>query len=241
MIFIISEILQKYYDLKDFTLIRKRDFVIIIVKKSIFYLYKIDSLKNAEECEFLSSRVPYCDVFVSNIYGQFITTYQANFYILIHHVPRQNYRFFVFSFYSLEKEIYLNWRSLWIQKSDYLSSFYLSVQGKYSLIDESISYYIGLLEMGIFILKDFEGYHDFSCVQHKVFDEEQYFNPLNLVVDLKERDFAEYLKYIFWQSIYKDIDICNLIQKGKNIFQYDLVIARMLLPNYYFSIIDDVF
>ena len=94
--------------------------------------------------------------------------------------------------------------------------------------------------MGIYLLKDYDYYFKEEFIQHKIFNKEDYTNPFNLIEDCKERDFAEYLKYIFFEDKYQNIDISNIIQRGKEIFEYNLVIARMLLPNYYFNIVEDI-
>ena len=240
MIFIIYELLKDYYGFTKFTLKNEKDYVIIFVKEKVFFLYRFESFPNVEKCYFLSSKIPYCDSFVYNNQGNYVTTIENHFYVLIYRVPGKNYLFSPFSFYQVDEKISLNWRSLWIQRSDYMNSFYSSIQGKYPFIDESISYYMGLLEMSIYLLNDFDNYYDIGYIQHQVFDEEQYFNPFNLIVDVKERDFVEYLKYLFLQNLYKNVDISDIIQKGKGIFQYDLVIARLILPNYYFSLVDDI-
>ena len=69
---------------------------------------------------------------------------------------------------------------------------------------------------------------------------DDYFNPFNLKLDYKERDFAEYLKEIFFNNKYKNIDYKGIIIRGIGIFRYELVIARMVFPSYYFDKFDDI-
>ena len=141
---------------------------------------------------------------------------------------------------SLNTLIELKWRNLWISKSDYIEYYYSLIVGKYKLIDESIDYYLGMLEMAIYYLYDYQDYKDVGFVEHKYFDKKHLYNPLNLKADIKERDFSEYLKSIYFDGSYTDIDIESLILKYKDYYNYDLVVARLLFPNYYFDLFDRV-
>ena len=121
----------------------------------------------------------------------------------------------------------LKWLELWINKSDYIINYYNSIRGKYKIIDESIDYYIVMLEYGIYLLKDYSNYYDDIFMQHSIILDNGF-----LLEDVKERDFAEYLKYMFLHVKY-DIDvICKIMEEGK--YNYDLVVARLLFPSYYF-------
>ena len=51
---------------------------------------------------------------------------------------------------------------------------------------------------------------------------------------MKEYDFAECLKYVFFKENYDIDDIYDLLEKEKNKFNYELIVARLLYPNYYF-------
>lgn len=141
---------------------------------------------------------------------------------------------------SINSLINLRWRNLWINKSDYIEYYYSNIVGKYKLIDESVDYYLGMLEMAIYYLFDYNDYKDVGFIEHRVFDKNKLFNPLNIKIDVKERDFAEYLKFLFFNGLYKDIDIEKLIYTYKDFYNFDLVIARLLYPNYYFDLFDKV-
>lgn len=134
----------------------------------------------------------------------------------------------------------LKWRDLWIRKSDYIEYYYSLIVGKYRLIDESIDYYLGMLEMAIYYLYDYNDYRDVGFIEHKYFDNKHIHNPLNLKADVKERDFSEYLKRIFFDGTYVGINIESLLIKYKDYYNYDLIVARLLYPNYYFDLFDRV-
>ena len=126
----------------------------------------------------------------------------------------------------LNKKKKLDWYHLWIKKSDYITNYYNNIKGKYEIIDESIDYYLVMLEMGIYYLKDYSDYSDYVFVQHNILLD------TGLKYDIKERDFAEYIKYLFYNN--SDINyVYDLIEKSINKYNYYLVVARLLFPSYY--------
>ena len=135
---------------------------------------------------------------------------------------------------SFEVKIKLDWRNLWIKKNDYIENYYSKIEGRYPIIDNSINYYITMTEMAIYYLKDYYDYYDYSYIQHKIIINENFFDKKNIQLDVKERDFAEGLKYIFYKDQYNMEEIYNLLEKSKGKFNYDLVIARLIFPSYYY-------
>lgn len=234
----IDELLKFYYGFSSFSKEEKNEKTIIEENGKIFYLYKIKSRELVEEKYKLSLLVDYGDDFIYNCFGDVITTVNHESYVLCY--PKFPKQVSLFSFYHVKEKKLLEWRKKWIEKSNYLENFLPSIRGKYPLIDESIPYYLGLMEMGIYFLKDYDKFIENLYVQHDTFTKEDYTNPFHLIVDVKERDFAEYLKYIFLNHSYLKTDIKSIIQKGRNIFDYELVIARLLLPNYYLNMVDDI-
>lgn len=107
--------------------------------------------------------------------------------------------------------------------------YYENIRGKFKIIDDSIDYYMVMAESSIYYLKKYDNYYDKCFVQYSMFLEEEF----RVKEDIKERNFAEYLRYLFYNEynidyIYKLIDRCN------GIFNFDIVIARLLFPSYYF-------
>ena len=135
----------------------------------------------------------------------------------------------------LNKRKKLDWFELWVNKSDYIMNFYKTIRGKYKIIDESIDYYIVMLEMGIYYLKVCSEYSDYVYQQYNIIvDDEMIFKE-----DFKERDFAEYLKYLFYKGC--DINyVYSLIDNEKYKFNYCLVFCRLLFPSHYFYYFEKV-
>lgn len=137
-----------------------------------------------------------------------------------------------------DKYIKLNWHELWIKKSENIEKYFNKIKGKYQIIDESINYYISILEMGIYFLREYDNYYDYGYLQHKIIIDEIYCDKNNFKIDVKEREIAEYLKCIFFKRIYSLEKIHTLIQKVNKKINYKLVIARLLMPNYYFYFVE---
>lgn len=129
---------------------------------------------------------------------------------------------------------------MWIEKSDFIERYYETIKGKYENIDESIDYYMGMLELSILLLNKYQNYHEIGYLEHKKINNDSLNNPLNIKIDVKERDFAEYLKYLFFSNQYKSININDLIINNKDNYNFNLVISRIIYPNYYFDIVDEI-
>ena len=134
---------------------------------------------------------------------------------------------------STKKVKRLLWYELWQKKSNYIEYYYNKIKNKYKIIDESINYYIGMLEKGIIYLKKYDNYYEYYYLQHKIFLNDNSSDLSNLKADIKERDCSEYLKYLFFKQDYDEKAISDFILKTNNKFNYDLVIARLLYPSYY--------
>ncbi len=147
----------------------------------------------------------------------------------------------------VSKPVVNNWASLWEQKIDYLE-YQIGELGidKIELIT-SFSYYIGLAECALLVLKNVERKYnkDTKLVLSRIrinypnYDKD-YFNPLNFILDNRMRDIAEYIKSMFfkkedvWTSIYE------IFKKPYSIYEYNIFYARMLFPTYYFDLFEDI-
>jgi len=136
---------------------------------------------------------------------------------------------------KLNKKKKLDWFSLWIEKSDYIVEYYEKINGKYRIIDESIDYYVAMLEMAIYFLKDYSNYYDFAYIQHGLIID----NYMYIKEDIRERDFSEYLKYLFYKKCSIEY-VYDLLEKNKNKYNYYLVGVRLIFPSYYFFYLERV-
>ncbi len=245
-----EDIVKNYYNLEgNFTKI-SNDLYLIYSNDTYYYFMKC--LRNEEElndigkiCLELKNIGVRLDEIILNGENKVVT----NNFVLV------KINFFLDSDTSLKEMLKLvvskpvvnNWASLWEQKIDYLE-YQIGELGidKIELIT-SFSYYIGLAECALLVLKNVERKYnkDTKLVLSRIrinypnYDKD-YFNPLNFILDNRMRDIAEYIKSMFfkkedvWTSIYE------IFKKPYSIYEYNIFYARMLFPTYYFDLFEDI-
>ena len=91
-----------------------------------------------------------------------------------------------------------NWYNLWTKKIDYIEYQISQFKKKYPLIRESSDYYIGIVENCISILSEIKNNHEIITISHDRIDQntntEEFYNPLNYILDTRVRDIGEYIK-----------------------------------------------
>lgn len=135
-----------------------------------------------------------------------------------------------------------NWGITWSNKIDFIEYQFDQVRNRYSIIDDSIDYFIGIWENAISYYND-NNINSERCVCHKRvstnMDLLDFTNPLNFVIDYKERDLGEYLKSFVISKNYSNASLDRMI----NFSDRDsvvLVISRILFPSYYFDLYEDI-
>ena len=235
-----EEFLIKYYNLENVEIENLNDRMMIKNNNIIYYLFDSTDTEAIKKINlFIMNQLNNLCI-IKNYFGNYITEVENHYYLLVKRINIEINIEFIMNPKILNKKIDLNWRNLWIERSNYEQRYYESVKGKYKLIDESIPYFFGLLELSIFYIKEFDNFNGSSYIQHKRIDDYEIQNPFNLKEDLKERDFGEYLKYLFLNKKYKYMDMNKIVRNSMNYYNFNLVIARLLYPNYYFDMIDNI-
>ena len=155
---------------------------------------------------------------------------------------------FSFTYYDENSSlIRTDWEKLWSDKIDYLEYEISQVGVKHPEIRDSFSYFVGLGETSIglvnMIMQGKEPMiktisHDRIRSNDTLFD---LYNPLNLVIDYRVRDVAEYLKYKYFSGENIDNDINYFFKYGNlSLNEYLLFLARMIYPTYYFDIYEEI-
>ena len=144
-----------------------------------------------------------------------------------------------------------NWLILWTKKIDYLEYHQQQNSKKYPLLTASFDYFIGLSENAISYLNNTistinSTITDIGVISHDIIkiDDTIYslYNPLNIIIDHKARDLAEYIKISFFKdnyTIYEELDEYF----KHNYFSYygiNLLISRILYPSFYFDLYDEI-
>lgn len=144
-----------------------------------------------------------------------------------------------------------NWGNLWINKIDYLEYYHEQNYQKYPILSSSFNYFVGLGENAISYLnqtisKLSPEEADIGVLSHDVIllDDTVYglYEPLNIIIDHKARDLAEYIKFSFFHDNYSIFDELDEYFKYHyfSFFGVQLVIARVLWPSFYFEVYDGV-
>ena len=145
----------------------------------------------------------------------------------------------------LDVRFSFNWKNLWESKIDYYEYQVKELGYKYLNVKESFYYYVGLSELAISLLNYVNTNEIYPYVQHKrIIYKETYntfLNPLNIIIDTRMRDIAEYLKINY---IHENINIEDVLMLLDNInmnkSESILLLSRLIYPSYYFDIYDEI-
>ena len=181
--------------------------------------------------------------------------FEENYYVLMR-LPNINNRAITYddiiNFNYVPSGDYFNkldksaWPFYWENKIDYIEYQFSSIQNKYPIINNSINYYIGIWENAISYYNDnVFNIRNMKTVCHKrvYYDMDilEYLNPLNLVIDYKERDISEYLKSFVVSENFTVIKLNKMLdQINMNRENAILLISRTLFPSPYFDLYERV-
>lgn len=143
-----------------------------------------------------------------------------------------------------------NWAVLWSNKIDYLEYHHEQNYQKYPILSDSFDYFVGMAENAIsyigYILNNIKPERvDIGVVSHDILNDDtiySLYNPLNIIVDHKARDLAEYIKLSFFSDNYSIFDELDEYFKHNyySFYGISLVVARILYPSFYFEMYDEV-
>jgi len=138
-----------------------------------------------------------------------------------------------------------NWPYYWEHKIDFIEYQFLQFEKKFPLIKSSINYYIGKFENAI-------SYYYENVTETKVLqlahrrvsadmDLLEFYNPLNIIIDYKERDIAEYFKSYIYTKNYTSSMLESMILKLEfSRLEAILFISRLLFPTNYFDLYERI-
>ncbi len=184
--------------------------------------------------------------------GEIIFMHEGNYYILMK-FPNIKNRIITYedvvsfyfpykgnSFPSLNKS---NWNYNWPLKIDFIDYQFKQMEKKYPIIFESIDYFIGIWENAISYYNNNVTFNHDLVVCHKRIDVDmdllQFLNPLNFVIDYKERDIGEYLKSFVMKHNYSFKQIDEFL-KGFDRDSIIVLVSRLLFPSNYFDLYEDI-
>lgn len=144
-----------------------------------------------------------------------------------------------------------NWNILWEKKIDYLEYQINQTGKKYPILVDSFSYFVGLTENAISYAKNTiievqKEQVDIGVISHRKIKECNKINciydPLNIVIDHKSRNLAEYIKISFLKNntnIFKELN--NYFSNNYfSLYGIRILFARILYPSFYFDIYEEI-
>lgn len=144
---------------------------------------------------------------------------------------------------ELSSLVMSDWYNLWIRKIDYLEYKIEHIENNKKIIP-IYYFFIGMSENAVSLIKNstdkLKTDSDKLVVSHRRLDSDMniidYYLPLDLVIDHKVRDLAEYVK----STIIKNTFDYNLLDEYLNYanlseYGYSLLLARILFPTFFFD------
>ena len=203
---------------------------------------------------FLFQRGIPCHQIIANINNELITIINNLRYILLRiftvNRPISIEDLVCFSAVYVDNNKFKNiaknsWYNMWVNKIDYFEYQMSQFGKKYPLFLESANYYVGLAENSVsFLLNNISRQEEILVVSHKRIDNSglvDFLNPLNLIIDNKSRDLAEYIKTKFFNSEYSSSEaIIDITKFNLTKEQYVLLFSRLLFPTYYFDKFEEI-
>lgn len=238
-----------YYNLYCNDIIKSNGNYKLIIDNSLYYLVKYDGNINllSNIYDYLIKHNIYCHEIILNKAKTYITNIENTNYILIKiycKIDKINYLDIVNYNIVLGKNK-CNWKELWINKIDYYEYQMNQFRKKYPVLYSSFVYYSGMTESAIMLVSMVDKNMFDTYIEHnriyKNTSSLDFYNPLNMIIDVKVRDIIEYFKQQFFYVENPIINVKNYLDYVKlSNDEATLFMARLLYPSYYFDIYDEI-
>ena len=188
---------------------------------------------------FLVNNNYYLHQIIYNRNNEYITYIDNKPYLLLKMLKEDVINFDLLKKYniSFKNKNIPNWDILWANKIDHLEKNISNV--KDILIRNTSNYFIGMTENAIILFKSLNLENDYYICHLRLDDDYSFYDPLNIVIDYKMRDYAEYLKrefYLYNKYYYSQIDKIIMNNNYNNTM---LFFIRMLYPSSFFDAYDN--
>lgn len=138
------------------------------------------------------------------------------------------------------------WNVNWEKKIDYIEYQFSQMAKKYKNINEGINYYLGIWENAISYYNDnviLKQEVKFICHKRLEVNTDllEFLNPLNFVIDYKERDIGDYLKSYIINEKYTYLKLKSILNKLSH-DRNDVArfITRLMFPSFYFDKYEEI-
>ena len=196
------------------------------------------------------------DTFIKNKYNTYYVDFDEEKYVLLRVNSIENDIFTlndIIYFNNLlvaneTNTMHLDWATIWMKKIDDYENEISEFNYEYPILRESSDYYIGLAENAVSYFKDTVIEEDMRSVKinlnHRRIKSKPYSgyinNPLTFTFDYEVRDIAEYIKSSFFEGDFHEEDFYKIINKNYSKASLRLLFSRLLYPNYYFGIVEEI-
>lgn len=241
-----------YYNLYSYDIHQYNDTYRFKVNEKLYVLTPCEEKELEKIYEIYSTLLKYgipLHYIVPNINNEMLTQIDNKQYILLYVYNNYNQKVEIqdiinftnmVSNIDIENKKNQDWAILWSNKIDYFEYQVNQFGKKYPKIRESFGYYTGVVETGIQLYRVINDPNSKQIVCHKRINTNStlydLYNPLNLIVDHKVRDMAEYFKDLFLieEDIYETI-IKYFEWNYLSGYEGLMFFNRMLYPSFYFD------
>lgn len=236
-----KSLLMFNYDFKNPTITKTDNIIYVKENKKLYIFYKVPL--NINDIIPFTNKDNSFYKSIKNKEGNYITRYKNDFYILCAIENNLNIsESEIINKKRIEKEQNnkLDWFDLWQQKIDRIDEFI--DKSEEGVIRETKDYYIGLGETAIeFLIYNNDKINvDNSYLCRKRINKKNFRLPNNAIIDCKEREVAEYIKFLFFIENKSENEIFLFLKKIENkSFDKILIFSRLLFPTYYFDLLED--
>ena len=190
-------------------------------------------------------KIPSYTVFL-NKDGEILTDFNQRKYILLKKERLLTNNFIDLTFIEVKRDTN-NIGDIWSKKIDYYMIQLKEFGNNKEILINSFNYYVGMAENAIGIANRInENNNEFIYViQHTrlkyPLSVAEYYDPSNMVIDLRIRDLSEYIKAKFFKDSIS-IEEVNLSIKKYDLteFEMNMLYARLFYPTYYFDLFEDM-
>lgn len=225
--------------------------------ESVYYLPNLlDEVSHLSEV--LHTESNFFHQVVQNVQGSIFTVIDYKSYILLRlsNVPEEP-----ISIFDLKSEwsmiiprtrklanTHFPWFHLWEKKIDYFENYSTSSVENFVGGGSLLGYFVGLGENAISYLKEtlkmVPSLEELPLVpSHRRVSTQmsliEFYNPINIIFDVRVRDIAEYIKEDFWNSTYDLREIESFLDQAHfSKVEAQLFFARLLFPSFYFDYLE---
>ncbi len=244
-----ESIIEYYYGLTNLNINKKEDYYLISSSEDNYILeelpYDENELRNI--LDILNQTKILYHLVILTKEGNLKINYDGKDYILLKIRQDTNKNISIFDFNEIKSAGNVNWGELWSKRIDFYETQIDEIV-KDDSIKYALQYYIGMTENAISFFNNLQEIYDNKMLvyglEHRYLkvplDETNFYDPLNIFVDLDIRDLAEYIKLVFFEEQLTDYEILHLIdQVNFTETSANYFLDRLMYPSYFFRVYDD--